>query len=185
MKLLVLDPNFYKSALLMDNKRRAFNHCIVAQKMLSIFENQATNTFATVPNYKVWRDHKDALKLYFNCLLKVCKEIHNINTKYEYFTDINEDLEFPPFTDLTFKSHQAFCINLDYDLYYSKFSINEGFNGGILLWEYNLQKNDENITVVEDFNGVFKREKFDYDKKFIINDDYNLKEINKENLNIK
>ena len=76
-------------------------------------------------------------------------------------------------------------MNLDYNLYYPKFSVNEGFNGGILLWEYNLQKNDENITVVEDFNGVFKREKFDYDKKFIINDDYNLKEINKENLNIK
>ena len=106
MKLLVLDPNFYKSALLMDNKRRAFNHCIVAQKMLSIFENQATNTFATVPNYKVWRDHKDALKLYFNCLLKVCKEIHNINTKYEYFTDIDENLEFPPLTRYSLYSPQ-------------------------------------------------------------------------------
>lgn len=184
MKLLVLDPDFYQSAILMDNKRRCFNSCIVCQKLLQIFEQQPTNSFSTVPNYRVWKGYTDALKLYFNCLLKVCKEIHHINTKYQYFTDIDENLEFPPFTDLTFKSHQAFCINLDYDLYKAKFSDSEGFNDGILLWEYNGKRSGEDCVVVEDFNGMYKQEKFNY-KDFEIKKDYNLKEINKNHLKIK
>ena len=40
MKILVLDPDFGKSALLMDNKRRVWNHCIVIKKMLEIFDTQ-------------------------------------------------------------------------------------------------------------------------------------------------
>lgn len=182
MKLIVLDPDFYKSALLLDNKKRTFNHCIVASKLLSIFEKQKSNTFSSVPNYKVWRDHIDALKLYFNCLLKVCKEVHHINTKYQYFTDINPNLDYPNFTDLTFKSHQSFCIELDRDLYFPKFPNSEGFNGGILIWEYTLLKNDEYINIAEDFNGLVKKEKLF--KKYNLHN-YNMKEINKHNLLIK
>lgn len=183
MKLLVLDPDFYKSALLINNKKRAFNHCIVAQKLLKIFEQQPTNGFETVPNYRVWRGYEEALKFYFNCLLRVCKEIHKINTKYEYF-QLQEDFEFPCLSDLTFKSHQAYLLNLDYDNYKSVFKENEGFNGNILLWEYLGRDRDNNrISIAEDFNGIYKQEKFN-SKDFEIKSDYNLKEINKNNIKL-
>ena len=139
------------------------------------------NTFESVPNYKVWRDNLDALKLYFNCSLKVCKEIHNINTKYQYFNDIDiNNIVFPNFTDLTFKSHQAFCINLDYDLYKNKFPESENFNGGILIWEYTKLINNNKVSFIEDINGLYKKEKSPY--KNI--KEYDLKNINKDNLKI-
>lgn len=183
MKLLVLDPDFYKSALLMDNKKRCFNHVIVCEKMLKIFSQQSTNNFVTVPNYKVWVNHQEALKLYYNCLLRVAKEIHHYNTKYDYFKIDKDKLTFPPFTELTFKSHQAFCLNLDFELYYPKFGEKvRNFNGGILIWEYDLNKNGEVMKVAEDFNGMFNQEKFIKNINIPIKTNYNLIEINKENL---
>lgn len=183
MKMLVLDPDFYKSALLMDNGKRCFNHCIVAKKLLQIFETQPNNNFCTVPNYRVWKNHTDALKLYFNCLLRVVKEVHGFNTKYQYFTDIPDKITYPNFTDLTFKSHQAFCIELDYDLYIGKFLDSKDFNGGTLIWEFDITRGDEKVHIAEDRYGVFKPEKL-LEKHRVEFKEYNMEESNELNKDI-
>ena len=179
MKILVLDPDFGKSALLMDNKRRAFNQLIVIQKMLNIFETQTNNTFESVPNYRLWKPYPYAMKAYFNALLRVCKEVHKINTKYQYYEDFPEKVEYPPLTDVTFKSHQAFLLDLAPDLYISKFSDSKGFNSGKLFWEYMFEKNGEKYPVAEDFNGI-KRVNLILEDYPNLRSDYNLEELNKK-----
>ena len=182
MKTLILNPDFYKSAILLENKKRTFNTCIVCQKMLKIFNAQSTNEFKTVPNYRLWQPYQEALKLYYNCLLKVCKEIHGYHTKYEFMPIDIEKLQFPNLTDLTFKSHQAFCIDLSSELYYPKFKENKDFNGGILIWEYDIFKNGEMIHVAEDLNGVYNKEKLAKNIGDIDIKSYDLFEINKQNI---
>jgi hypothetical protein len=176
MKLLVLDPDFGKSALLMDNKKRAFNHLIVIQKMLDIFEKQKSNTFASVPNYKLWRDYPNAMKVYFNALLQVCKDIHKINTKYKYYEDFPEKINYPKFTDVTFVSHRAFLVSLDPELYIPKFGELD-FNSNKLFWEYWFEKDGEKYLVAEDFNGI-KRVDILLENNPDFKSDYNLEEIN-------
>ena len=65
MKILVLDPDFGKSALLMDNKRRVWNHCIVIKKMFRDFWYTKNNDFESVPNYRMWQPYQDAMKVLF------------------------------------------------------------------------------------------------------------------------
>ena len=78
MKLLITNPDFYKSALSFDYKQRTWSNLIVASKFLKMFESQPGSCFGA-PTYKAWyglnNEFKEALKLYYNCLLKVCKEI--------------------------------------------------------------------------------------------------------------
>lgn len=181
MKVLVLNPDFGVSAQLMDNRLRLFNHCIVIQKMLKIFEQQKDNDFESVPNYRLWHPYQNAFKCLFNAYLKVCKEVHHVNTKYQYYEDIPEDIEYPPFTDATFKSHQAFLINLDKELYLPKFEDSKGFNGGKLIWEFLIHDENNNpILVGEDFNGRKNILKSFPDVK-----SYDLKEINKKYTKLK
>lgn len=187
MKLLITNPDFYKSALSFDYKQRTWSNLIVAAKFLQMFESQPGDCFRA-PTYKAWRglnnEFKEALKLYYNCLLKVCKEIYRYNTKYQYFKIDIDNLIFPNFTDLTFKSHQAFLINLDNELYLSKFGEEvKGFNSGFCIWEYPVQKNGEIINVCEDFNGIYKPNVLGEKIEQQINS-YNLMEINKKYLNI-
>lgn len=177
MKILLISPDFYQSAVLLNNAPRTFNNLNVTRKILDIFEKQKDNNFYTVPNYRCWKGYEEALKVYSNCLLKVCKEIYNYNTKYEYL-DINEQsLIYPKFTDLTFKSHKAFLYNLAPNLY-KNFQEYEDFNGNILIWEYIDKKG---ISVAEDRNGIFKIEKLEDKFKDIVKN-YNLEEINKKNI---
>lgn len=183
MKLLITNPDFYKSALSFDYKQRTWSNLIVADKFLKMFETQPGNCFGA-PTYKAWygrnNEFKESLKLYYNCLLKVCKDIYGYKTKYEYFKIDVDKLIFPNFTDLTFKSHQAFLINLDKDLYIPKFGKEvQGFNSGFCLWEYPVEKNGEVLNVCEDFNGIYKPEIFGEKIEQDINA-YNLVEINKE-----
>lgn len=185
MKLLITNPDFYKSALSFDYKQRTWSNLIVADKFLKMFESQPGNCFGA-PTYKAWyglnNEFKEALKLYYNCLLKVCKDIYGYKTKYQY-VEVNKDkLVFPNFTDLTFKSHQAFLINLDTNLYLPKFGKDiQGFNSGFCIWEYPVLKNEEVINVCEDFNGIYKpsilEEQINKEVK-----SYNLMEINEQNL---
>lgn len=187
MKLLITNPDFYKSALSFDYKKRTWSNLIVASKFIKMFETQPSNCFGA-PTYKAWHglnnEYKEALKLYYNCLLKVCKEILGYNTQMRYEPINKDELVFPKFTDLTFKSHQAFLINLDRNLYLSKFGQDvEGFNSGFCIWEYPIIKNEELITACEDFNGVYKPENLasQIDKKI---KEYDLAEYNKYNLDI-
>lgn len=188
MKLLITNPDFYKSALSFDYKKRTWSNLIVASKFIKMFENQPGDCFKA-PTYKAWyginNEYKEALKLYYNCLLKVCKEVLGYNTKYEYLPIDRENLKFPEFTDLTFKSHQAFLINLDHDLYISKFEKEtEGFNSGFCLWEYPIIKNGERINACEDFNGIYKPENISSQINKEIKK-YNLLEYNLSNLDIR
>lgn len=187
MKLLITNPDFYKSALSFDYKQRTWSNLIVASKFLKMFESQPGSCFGA-PTYKAWyglnNEFKEALKLYYNCLLKVCKEIYGYKTKYEYYSIDVDKLVFPNFTDLTFKSHQAFLIHLDNNLYISKFGKEiQNFNSGFCIWEYPVEKNGEIINVCEDFNGIYKpnilEDKIEQEVK-----SYNLMEINKNNLSI-
>lgn len=173
MKILVLDPDFGKSALLMDNKRRVWNYCIVIKKMLEIFDTQKNNDFESVPNYRMWQPYQDAMKVCFNAYLQVCKEIHHFNSKYQYYTDFPDNIKYPLLTDITFKSHQAFLLELDSELYTPKFGDSKGFNGGKLIWEY--LKGD--TLICEDFNGIKKAEDIllQYPN---LKTDYNMKELN-------
>lgn len=184
MKLLITNPDFYKSALSFDYKQRTWSNLIVASKFLQMFENQPGSQFGA-PTFKAWyglnNEFKEALKLYYNCLLKVCKEIYRYNTKFEYLNINKDKLIFPNFTDLTFKSHQAFLINLDSDLYLPKFGKKiQGFNSGFCLWEYPVKKDGEVINVCEDFNGIYKS---DFKKDQQINN-YNLMDINEKYISI-
>lgn len=176
MKILVLDPDFGKSALLMDNKKRVFNTCIVIKKMLDIFEQQKNNTFESVPNYRLWKNYPDAMKVYFNALLQVCKDIHQIKTKYTYYTDFPNKIEYPILTDVTFISHRAFLVALDPDLYIPKFG-DLKFNSNKLFWEYLFEKNGDKYLVAEDFNGI-KRVDYLLQDHPEFKSDYNLEEIN-------
>jgi len=185
MKLLITDPDFYKSALNFDYKQRTWSNLVVASKFIQMFNSQPGNCFGA-PTYKAWyglnNDYIEALKLYFNCLLKVCKEIYGYKTNYQYFLVDRNKLIFPNFTDLTFKSHKAFLINLDEELYIPKFGIeNKGFNSGYCIWEYPIIKGEDCVNVCEDFNGIYKQdilgEKINIEFK-----KYDLKKINEENL---
>lgn len=187
MKLLVTSPDFYQSALNFDYKRRHWSNFIVAMKFLEMFSQQPINAFNS-PTYKCWTginfEYTEALKIYYNCLLKVAKEVHHYNTKYNYLSiDVNK-LKFPNFTDLTFKSHQAFLINLNRDLYYPKFKENENFNGNFCIWEYPIIKDSNIIMMAEDIHGVYKPEKLDSKFESISIDSYNLYEINKKYIDI-
>lgn len=159
MKLYVLDKDYTKTALLLDNKRRCWNSLVTAAKMIEIFEKQGPNTYNGTPNYRVWSGYLDALKLYFNSFLKVCKEIHRYNTKYIPF-ELPENYELPPFTDKTFLSHKAFLVKLDEELYSPKFPEANNFNDGILIWEYyNISSTGEKFLAAEDRNGYYKPNK--------------------------
>lgn len=189
MKLLITNPDFYKSALSFDYKKRTWSNFIVASKFLKMFETQPGNCFGA-PTYKAWyglnNEFEEALKLYYNCLLKVCKEVFGYKTKFEYLPINVEKLKFPNFTDLTFKSHQAFLINLDRELYIPKFGQEvEGFNSGFCIWEYPMITEDGKINVGEDFNGIYKQKVFcDKTQCDINNIEYDLFEINKQYLDI-
>lgn len=188
MKLLITDPDFYKSALNFDYKQRTWSNLVVAAKFIQMFESQPGNCFGA-PTYKAWyglnNEFKEALKLYFNCLLKVCKDIYGYKTKYEYFKIDKSKLIFPHFTDLTFKSHQAFLINLDKNLYAPKFDKGvQGFNSGFCIWEYPIMKNGEVISICEDFNGVYKPNILEKNFEQNIKDDYCLENFNLQYINI-
>jgi len=160
MKLYVLDRDYTKTALLLDNKRRCWNSLVTAAKMIEIFEKQGPNTYNGTPNWKVWADYPDALKSYFNAFLKVCKDIHRYNTKYIPL-EHSEFFELPPFTNKTFLSHQAFLIKLDEELYLPKFPLANNYNNGILIWEYyNINSSTgEKFVAAEDRNGYYKSDK--------------------------
>ena len=75
-------------------EKRTYNNekgvtLIVASKFLEMFKSQPGSCFGA-PTYKAWyglnNEFKEALKLYYNCLLKVCKEIYGYKTKYEYYS---------------------------------------------------------------------------------------------------
>lgn len=158
MKLLVTNPDFKQAALDIDNKRRLFNMLIVSRKMLDIFANQTPESYNGTPNYRCWAKHTEALKAYSNAILEVCINVHHYKTKYQPL-EVAENYEMPPFTEMTYLSHQAFLIDKDYDLYYPKFGDKAlHYNGGALIWEYQSAK-DPNVIVAEDRNGFVKREK--------------------------
>lgn len=185
MKLLITNPDFYKSALSFDYKQRTWSNLVVAAKFIEMFNNQPVNAFGA-PTYKswlgLWNEFIEALKLYYNCLLKVCKEIYGYNTKYKYFKIDIDNLIFPNFTDLTFKSHQAFLINLDRNLYLPKFGKEvEGFNSGFCIWEYPVVKDGQIIKVCEDFNGIYKPDILGEKLNQEISS-YDLYKINEQNL---
>lgn len=189
MKLLITNPDFYQSALSFDYKQRTWSNLIVASKFIKMFQSQPSNCFGA-PTYKAWyglnNDFEEALKLYFNCLLNVCKNIYRYNTKYEYFKINKEKLKFPNFTDLTFNSHKAFLIHLDRELYIPKFGRDiENFNSGFCIWEYPIKKDEEIINVCEDFNGIYKTNIFgEKIEKTIEIKKYDLKEINEKYISI-
>lgn len=192
MKTLILDPNFYKSATLMVDRRRVFNTVITLYKMLEIFKVQNMNTFETVPAYKIWKgaiqeelEFEEAMNLYYNCCLKVSKEIFGYKTQYEYKRINPDKLKFPRFTDLTFNSHRAFCVGLDYKTFYPMFKAVQDFNGKILIWEYPKIINRKRINFAEDMSGLFDKAKIQerFGKEFNSVDDfreYDLMEINRE-----
>lgn len=187
MKLLITNPDFYKGALSFDYKQRTWSNLIVASKFIKMFESQPGNCFGA-PTYKAWyglnNEYIEALKIYYNCLLKVCKDVYGYRTKFEYIKIDKENLKFPNFTDLTFKSHQAFLIGLDENLYLPKFGAEvKGFNSGFCLWEYPIIKLNEQISVCEDFNGVYKPERIIENLNFQ-NKSYNLYELNKQYLDL-
>ena len=105
--------------------------------------------------------------------MQVCKEIHHFNSKYQYYTDFPDNIKYPLLTDITFKSHQAFLLELDSELYTPKFGDSKGFNGGKLIWEY--LKGD--TLICEDFNGIKKAEDIllQYPN---LKTDYNMEELN-------
>lgn len=186
MKLLLTSPDFRESALNFDNKKRLWSNLIVASKFIQMFKTQQENDF-NVPTYKCWYgidfEFEEALKLYYNCLLDVAKNIYNYKTKLIFFEIDKNKLKFPNFTDLTFFSHQAFLVKLDPILYKPKFSEKVySFNGNCAIWEYPLLKNGEVINCCEDFNGIFKPLKvFD---NLDIKDDYDFFKINEKYLNL-
>jgi hypothetical protein len=133
---------FYTSAIVLD-KKRCWKQVVETVQILDVLEDKKVG-WVNHPAVQMWVGYNDALKCYFNDFLKICKEKHNINTKYKklyiriplYLMDYpwwlgNEDFH---------RAMRARLIEKKPDFYKPLWPEDEGFNGGKYLWPNNETK---------------------------------------------
>lgn len=132
-------PDFIKSAEVLD-KKRCWKQVVEASQIIDVLDGRRTG-WINHPAVRMWVGHIHELKMYFNAFLKVCKEKHKINTKYEYFSVISQyhqqEYEFPWWLG-KHKFHRAMrarLIEKDEEFYLPLFGEKDkGFNGGKYFW---------------------------------------------------
>ena len=144
--------DFAKSAKVLD-KKRCWKQVVEAYQIINILETANTTvqkenesciiTVRKVPGWyhhpavQMWKSYVPVLKVYYNEFLKVCKEIHKINTKLEYFPKRDGGTPFYPFWYGNEDFHRAMrsrLIEKDRDFYLPLFHNDEGFNDGKYFW---------------------------------------------------
>lgn len=128
--------SFIESAHSID-KKRAWKQVVEVKQIVAILEG-APSRQANHPAIKMWVGHTDLLKNYFNVFLRVCKEVHNINTTlepYQYSTDV-EYWEKPWWLGNAdfHRAMRARLIEKDKPYYLPLFPDDEMFNEGKYFW---------------------------------------------------
>lgn len=128
-------PDFKKSAESLD-KKRCWKQVVEAQQIINVLEGRSV-AWKNHPAVQMWEGSATHLKKYFNVFLKVCKEKHNINTKYVPYIINPNTIEQRPFWwgDEDFhRAMRARLIEKDEAFYYSQWPDDEWFNGAEYLW---------------------------------------------------
>jgi len=140
--------SFILSAKALD-KKRCWKQVVEAHQIIGTLElkqNKHKNQLLTKipwenhPAVKMWEGYTFELKVYFNAFLKISKENHNINTKYEYYDvppqSMVQDYEFPWWLGNE-KFHRAMrsrLIEKNYDFYYPLWPEDIGYNNSKYFW---------------------------------------------------
>lgn len=135
MQTFLAYPDFLESAKVLD-KKRCWKQVIEASQIIDVLEGRKTG-WANHPAVKMWVGHTDALKIYFNVFLQVCKDVHNINTRYREFEipdNVTYTLPWWVGNDKFHRSMRSRLIEKDPDFYGPKFPRDIGYNGGKYWW---------------------------------------------------
>lgn len=139
-------PDFSESAKALD-KKRCWKQVVEAKQIITILE-AITNTppqgvdksiaWRNHPAVKMWVGHKELLKTYYNRFLRVCIDIHRINTTMKFFkVDVESEQHDVPWWlgDEDFhRAMRARLIQKDREFYLPKFPEDENYNDGVYLW---------------------------------------------------
>jgi hypothetical protein len=127
---------FHTSAMALD-KRRCWKQVVEARQIVDVLEGKKVS-WANHPAVKMWIGHELAMRQYFNEFLEVCKEKHDINTKYEklYIGIPRYLIDYPWWLgDKNFhRAMRSRLIKKDRDFYLPLFPEDEGFNDGRYFW---------------------------------------------------
>jgi hypothetical protein len=134
--------DFAKSATMLD-KQRCWKQVVEAAQIIDILEGRKTS-WANHPAVKMWEGYTKALKVYFNAMLWQSKNIHGINTKYNYldFGTFNYEKESPWWLGKKkfHRSHRARLIDKKPEFYLPLFPDDKGYNNGKYWWPVNETK---------------------------------------------
>jgi len=83
MVIIFITGTFTETAIGL-HKNHRFKQCVEAHQIIRVIEG-VSKGFRHHPAVKMWQDHVEALKDYFNIMLKHAIEIDGVNTTMEYY----------------------------------------------------------------------------------------------------
>lgn len=129
--------SFKKSAKVLD-KKRCWKQCVETMQILRGLQGEANGGgWLRHPAVLMWKGHEEFLKHYFNVFLKVAKEKHGINTKYEYLKVKKKKITKPFWYGKKkfHRGHRARLLEKDFEFYSKHFpKKDKGFNQGRYWW---------------------------------------------------
>ena len=137
------------------DKRRRFKQTVEAKQIIQIIEKLANGdnkiAFKHHPIVKIWRNHLESLKEYYNTFLKYITEVDKINTtKLTFYqTSPSNKPWFMLFKPLLY-SHQARLIQKDPMFYKDKFSVPSVYFSIGYIWLRNDQQFYQSLTVTDE-----------------------------------
>jgi hypothetical protein len=200
--VFVTSPNLLECAKYLD-KKRVWKQAVEARQIIDAIDNPGSSKWENHPCAKSWKNHSDALKVYYNYILRECL-FRGINTTMQlYDIDENEYSVIPtyfegnkttlyfPTTNKTFPpffswypfimSHRAALIRKNPDYYYTIFytpEIEPYLSKGY-IWPCNLPKDVFNyfdysmITEMGSGTPSYFRLNIDNIKKWVQNQNIN------------
>jgi hypothetical protein len=88
------------------------------------------------PAVKMWEGSEELLKLYYNVFLRICKDVHGVNTVQVRLEIDNSKIRTPWWygNDDFHRAMRARLIEKDSEYYGKLFPEDRGFNQGLYLW---------------------------------------------------